>query len=35
MPAGSAWADLLWCKQDAVDRRLAGLGEIRSLAEWF
>ena len=28
-------ADVIWGNQDAVDRELAGLGEKRSLVEWF
>lgn len=28
-------ADVIWGNQDAVDRDLAGLGEKRSLVEWF
>ena len=28
-------ADVVWGNHDAIDRRLAGLGESRSLVEWF
>lgn len=28
-------AEVVWGNQDAVDRRLAGLGEVRPLTEWF
>lgn len=28
-------ADVVWGNQDVVDRQLAGLGETRSLVEWF
>ena len=28
-------ADVVWGNQEAVDRRLAGLGESRALTEWF
>ena len=33
--ADGALADVVWGNQDAVDRELAGLGETRSLIEWF
>lgn len=33
--ADGALVDVVWGNQDAVDRRLAGLGESRSLVEWF
>jgi hypothetical protein len=25
----------VWGNHDAIDRRLAGLGEIRALTDWF
>lgn len=28
-------ADVVWGNHDAIDRQLAGLGEVHSLAEWF
>ncbi|MDO8958906.1 MAG: YkgJ family cysteine cluster protein [Rhodocyclaceae bacterium] len=28
-------ADVVWGNHDAIDRRLAGLGETRALTEWF
>jgi len=28
-------ADVVWGNHDAIDRRLAGLGETRMLTEWF
>jgi Fe-S-cluster containining protein len=33
--AGGDWADVLWGNQDAIDRDLCGLGDIRELTEWF
>lgn len=33
--AAGEWAEVVWGNQDAVDRRLAGLGETRALTEWF
>ncbi len=30
-----ALIDVVWGNHDAVDRRLAGLGEIRALTDWF
>lgn len=30
-----AWPDAVWGNQDAVDRILSGLGDMRSLAAWF
>jgi len=33
--ADGALADVVWGNHDAVDQRLAGLGETRTLAEWF
>ncbi len=30
-----ALADVVWGNHDAIDRRLAALGEVRSLPEWF
>ncbi|PPK77635.1 putative zinc- or iron-chelating protein [Methylobacter tundripaludum] len=33
--AGGDWAEVVWGNQDAVDRRLCGLGETRDLTEWF
>lgn len=33
--AGGALADVVWGNHDAIDQRLAGLGEIRSLTDWF
>lgn len=29
------WLDVVWGNHDGIDRRLAGLGESRDLAEWF
>jgi Fe-S-cluster containining protein len=28
-------ADLVWGNHDAIDQRLSGLGDVRSLTEWF
>ena len=33
--AEGAWADVVWGNHDAIDRRVAGLGEVRALTEWF
>lgn len=33
--ADGALADVVWGNHDAIDRRLAGLGQIRALTEWF
>lgn len=33
--AEGAWSQVVWGNQDAVDRRLQGLGETRELTEWF
>ncbi|EGW23806.1 YkgJ family cysteine cluster protein [Methylobacter tundripaludum] len=33
--ADGGWAEVVWGNQDAVDRRLCGLGETRDLTEWF
>jgi len=33
--AGGAWAGVVWGNQDAIDRRLGGLGDSRDLTEWF
>ncbi|MCK9200335.1 MAG: YkgJ family cysteine cluster protein [Gallionella sp.] len=33
--ADGALADVVWGNHDAIDRRLAGLGEIRALTDWF
>jgi len=33
--AAGQWADVVWGNHDAVDRRLAELGETRELTEWF
>jgi len=33
--ADGAWAGVVWGNQDAVDRRLCGLGDSRDLTEWF
>jgi Fe-S-cluster containining protein len=33
--AAGEWAEVVWGNQEAVDRRLAGLGEVRELTEWF
>ena len=33
--ADGVLADVVWGNHDAVDQRLAGLGESRSLTEWF
>jgi len=33
--ADGALSDVVWGNHDAIDRRLAGLGEIRSLIDWF
>ncbi|MGZ8236454.1 MAG: YkgJ family cysteine cluster protein [Methylobacter sp.] len=33
--ASGAWAGVVWGNQDAIDRRLSGLGDTRELTEWF
>jgi Fe-S-cluster containining protein len=33
--AEGALADVVWGNHDAIDHRLAGLGEIRTLTDWF
>jgi len=33
--AAGALADVVWGNHDAVDHRLAGLGETRTLTQWF
>jgi len=33
--AAGEWADVVWGNHDAIERRLAGLGETRELTEWF
>ncbi|MFZ3017887.1 MAG: YkgJ family cysteine cluster protein [Gallionella sp.] len=33
--ADGTLADVVWGNHDAIDRRLAGLGEIRALTDWF
>ncbi|MFZ2406183.1 MAG: YkgJ family cysteine cluster protein [Methylobacter sp.] len=33
--ADGAWADVVWGNQDAIDRRLCGLGDTRELTDWF
>jgi len=33
--ANGSLADVVWGNQDAIDHRLAGLGESRPLTEWF
>lgn len=33
--AGGDWADVVWGNHDAIDRRLADMGETRELTEWF
>ncbi|TAK63362.1 YkgJ family cysteine cluster protein [Methylobacter sp.] len=33
--AGGDWAEVVWGNQDAIDRRLCGLGDTRELTEWF
>ena len=33
--AGGAWVGVVWGNQDAIDRRLCGLGGTRDLTEWF
>lgn len=33
--AGGDWAEVMWGNQDAIDRRLSGLGNSRELTEWF
>ena len=33
--ADGALADVVWGNHDVVDQRLAGLGEVRALSEWF
>jgi Fe-S-cluster containining protein len=29
------WVGVVWGNQDAIDRRLGGLGETKDLIEWF
>ena len=33
--ADGVWAEVVWGNQDAIDRRLADLGDTRELTEWF
>ena len=33
--ADGVLADVVWGNHDIIDRRLAGLGEVRALDEWF
>jgi Fe-S-cluster containining protein len=33
--ADGGLADVVWGNHDAVDQRLAGLGDVRALTEWF
>jgi Fe-S-cluster containining protein len=33
--ADGALADVVWGNHDAIDHRLAGLGEVRALTDWF
>ena len=33
--AGGAFADVVWGNHDAIDHRLADLGDTRALTEWF
>jgi Fe-S-cluster containining protein len=33
--ADGAWTEVVWGNQDAIDRRLSGLGETCELTEWF
>ncbi|MCE5180274.1 MAG: YkgJ family cysteine cluster protein [Betaproteobacteria bacterium] len=33
--ADGALIDVVWGNHDAIDQRLAGLGEIRALTDWF
>jgi uncharacterized protein len=33
--ADATLADVVWGNHDAIDHRLAGLGELRALTEWF
>jgi Fe-S-cluster containining protein len=33
--AGGDWSGVVWGNQDAIDRRLCGLGNTHDLAEWF
>ena len=33
--ADGALADVVWGNHDAIDRRLAALGEVHSVSEWF
>lgn len=33
--ADGTLADVVWGNHDAIDQRLAGLGEVRTLPEWF
>jgi uncharacterized protein len=30
-----AWENVVWGNHDAIDQRLAGLGETRALTDWF
>jgi len=33
--AAGQWTDVVWGNHDAIDQRLAPLGETRALTEWF
>lgn len=33
--ADGDWVGVVWGNQDAIDRRLSGLGDTRELTEWF
>jgi uncharacterized protein len=33
--AEGIWGDVVWGNQEAIDRRLSGLGETRKLTYWF
>lgn len=33
--AAGALSEVVWGNHDAIDQRLAGLGQMRSLSEWF
>ncbi len=33
--ADGTLADVVWGNHDAIDRQLAGLGEVRALTDWF
>lgn len=33
--ADGTLADVVWGNHDAIDQRLAGLGEVRALTDWF